>query len=69
MSLDEKLKKLEELKREAEQGGGEERLEAQHGKGKLSARERLELLMDEGSFVVRHSPFHRVRPGRKKGPG
>jgi len=51
MSLDEKLKRLEELQREAELGGGEERLKAQHAKGKLSARERLELLMDEGSFV------------------
>ena len=51
MSLDEKLKRLEELKREAELGGGEKRLEAQHAKGKLSARERLDLLLDEGSFV------------------
>ena len=51
MSMEEKLKRLEELRRQAELGGGEERLEAQHAKGKLSARERLELLMDEGSFV------------------
>ncbi|MFH1763277.1 MAG: acyl-CoA carboxylase subunit beta [Gemmatimonadota bacterium] len=51
MSLDEKLRQLEELRREAELGGGEERLKAQHAKGKLSARERLDLLMDEGSFV------------------
>ncbi len=51
MSMDKKLKRLEELKREAELGGGEERLEAQHAKGKLSARERLELLLDEGSFI------------------
>jgi propionyl-CoA carboxylase beta chain len=51
MSLDDKLKRLEDLKREAEQGGGEIRLAAQHAKGKLSARERLDLLLDEGSFV------------------
>ncbi|MFO8172846.1 MAG: acyl-CoA carboxylase subunit beta [Longimicrobiales bacterium] len=51
MSMEEKLKRLEELKREAELGGGEARLKAQHEKGKLSARERLELLLDEGSFV------------------
>jgi len=51
MSLEEKLKRLEELKREAELGGGEVRLNAQHAKGKLSARERLDLLLDEGSFV------------------
>jgi propionyl-CoA carboxylase beta chain len=51
MSLDDKLKRLEELKRESELGGGEKRLEAQHAKGKLSARERLDLLLDEGTFV------------------
>ncbi len=51
MSMDDKLRRLEELNREAELGGGEERLQAQHAKGKLSARERLELLLDEGSFV------------------
>ena len=44
---------LEELRaREAEAltGGGPERLQAQHEKGKLGARERLELLLDPGSF-------------------
>lgn len=51
MSLDEKLGRLEDLKREAELGGGKKRLAAQHAKGKLSARERLDLLLDEGSFV------------------
>ncbi|MBT8396831.1 MAG: methylmalonyl-CoA carboxyltransferase, partial [Gemmatimonadetes bacterium] len=51
MSMDEKLKRLEELKRKTELGGGEKRLAAQHAKGKLSARERLDLLLDEGSFV------------------
>lgn len=35
---------------EAKQGGGEKRIAAQHGKGKLTARERIDLLMDEGSF-------------------
>jgi propionyl-CoA carboxylase beta chain len=39
------------MSREAELGGGEDRLRAQHEKGKLSARERLDLLLDEGSFV------------------
>jgi len=40
-----------ELKREAARaGGGERRIDAQHGKGKLTARERLELLLDEGTF-------------------
>ncbi|MFQ5536897.1 MAG: acyl-CoA carboxylase subunit beta [Gemmatimonadota bacterium] len=51
MSIHEKLQRLEELRRAAEEGGGPERVQAQHARGKLSARERLELLMDEGSFV------------------
>ena len=44
---------LEELKRrraEAAVGGGEKRVAAQHAKGKLTARERVELLLDDGSF-------------------
>ena len=51
MSMQDKLKRLAALGAEAEQGGGPERLETQHTKGKLSARERLDLLLDEGSFV------------------
>ena len=47
----EKLRQLDDLRRESEQGGGKRRLEAQHERGKLSARERLDLLLDEGSFV------------------
>src|SRR3977135_4527011 len=47
------LTKFNELKRknaEALLGGGEKRIEQQHAKGKLTARERVELLVDEGSF-------------------
>src|ERR671922_3099482 len=51
MSMREKLELLERRAAEAEQGGGAARLAAQHKKGKLSARERLDLLLDEGSFV------------------
>jgi propionyl-CoA carboxylase beta chain len=51
MSIHDKLKRLEDLRRESEQGGGEKRIAAQHARGKLSARERIELLVDEGSFV------------------
>ncbi|HEX5971746.1 MAG TPA: acyl-CoA carboxylase subunit beta [Gemmatimonadaceae bacterium] len=47
----EKLALLERRSAEAELGGGAKRLRAQHDKGKLSARERLDLLLDEGSFV------------------
>ncbi|MFW5905193.1 MAG: acyl-CoA carboxylase subunit beta [bacterium] len=49
--MDERLKELEELRRRALEGGGEERVRRQHEKGKLSARERLDLLLDEDSFV------------------
>src|ERR687893_1553747 len=51
MTMREKLELLERRAAEAELGGGAARLAAQHEKGKLSARERLELLLDEGSFV------------------
>ncbi|QSE97760.1 acyl-CoA carboxylase subunit beta [Fulvivirga lutea] len=47
---DEKYKLLESKNNEALKGGGEARIEAQHGKGKLTARERIDLLLDEGSF-------------------
>jgi propionyl-CoA carboxylase beta chain len=51
MSIQEKLDRLRELRAASEAGGGAERVKAQHARGKLSARERLELLLDEGSFV------------------
>ncbi len=44
------LQQLEAKRAKARLGGGEKRIAAQHGKGKLTARERLELLLDEGSF-------------------
>ena len=46
-------KMLEELERRraaARLGGGERRIEAQHAKGKLTARERIDALLDPGSF-------------------
>ncbi|MCX7863018.1 MAG: acyl-CoA carboxylase subunit beta [Bacteroidales bacterium] len=49
-SIQDKIKELLELREKARKGGGEDRIEAQHRKGKLTARERLELLLDEGSF-------------------
>jgi propionyl-CoA carboxylase beta chain len=51
MSIADKLNKLEELRRQAEEGGGATRVKAQHERGKLSARERLDLLLDPGSFI------------------
>src|SRR6201981_2059736 len=44
------LDKLEERRGRARAGGGQARIDAQHNRGKLTARERLELLMDKGSF-------------------
>ena len=44
------LGQLEERRQAARAGGGERRVQAQHAKGKLTARERIELLLDEGSF-------------------
>jgi propionyl-CoA carboxylase beta chain len=44
------LEQLEARRAVARAGGGEKRVAAQHGKGKLTARERIELLLDEGSF-------------------
>ena len=44
------LNELEERRSTARLGGGARRIEAQHAKGKLTARERIELLLDEGSF-------------------
>ncbi len=45
-----RIKYLEELERRAEEGGGEERLRRHHDAGKLTARERIDLLFDAGTF-------------------
>jgi propionyl-CoA carboxylase beta chain len=44
------IEQLEDKRAAARLGGGQKRIDAQHAKGKLSARERLELLLDEGTF-------------------
>ena len=46
----EKIKELVERRKAAQMGGGQKRIDAQHAKGKLTARERLAVLLDEGSF-------------------
>jgi propionyl-CoA carboxylase beta chain len=48
--MDDKLNELNKLKEQGRLGGSQERIEAQHARGKLTARERLDLLLDEGSF-------------------
>lgn len=45
-----KIEQLEKLRQEALLGGGEDKIQLQHQKGKLTARERIQLLVDEGSF-------------------
>ena len=50
MVIEDKFAELNKLKEEGRLGGGKERIEAQHARGKLTARERLSLLLDEGSF-------------------
>ncbi len=44
------IRRLEEQRARARLGGGQRRIDAQHAKGKLTARERIEVLLDEGSF-------------------
>lgn len=50
-SMDDRLDELDELRERAHKGGGEERIERQHEKGKLTARERIEYLLDDGTFT------------------
>ncbi|MCJ7500668.1 methylmalonyl-CoA carboxyltransferase, partial [bacterium] len=51
MSLEKKFELLKEKDVQAELGGGEKRIAKQHEAGKLTARERVNLFLDEGSFV------------------
>jgi propionyl-CoA carboxylase beta chain len=56
------IKKLQQLRERAAQGGGAERIAAQHEKGKLTARERVDLLADPGTFVeIDRFVTHRCR--------
>ena len=50
MSFDEKLKKMQEIKDQAKLGGGQDRIDRQHEQGKLTARERIDSLLDPNSF-------------------
>jgi propionyl-CoA carboxylase beta chain len=50
MSVEKKIEELKKKRAEAKLGGGPKRIEEQHKKGKLTARERLDILLDEGSF-------------------
>ena len=50
MASDKKKERLKKKREDAKKGGGEKRIQKQHDKGKLTARERLDLLLDKGSF-------------------
>src|ERR687888_1679458 len=51
MASEKSLRRLREMRAAALAGGGEKRVEQQHAKNKLTARERIDLLLDEGTFV------------------
>lgn len=50
MSIENKIQELLDKRVAAKKGGGDKRIESQHAKGKLTARERIQMLLDEGSF-------------------
>nr|WP_276301696.1 acyl-CoA carboxylase subunit beta [Halorussus sp. DT80] len=50
MTMEDKIEELRELRDEALKGGGEERIESQHEKGKMTARERIDYFLDDGTF-------------------
>ena len=50
MAFEDRIKELLAKREQAKLGGGQKRIESQHKKGKLTARERIDLLLDEGSF-------------------
>jgi acetyl-CoA carboxylase carboxyltransferase component len=50
MKMNPKIRRLRELRQQAQLGGGQDRIDAQHARGKLTARERVQLLVDPGSF-------------------
>ncbi|WP_243290172.1 acyl-CoA carboxylase subunit beta [Bacillus sp. FJAT-47783] len=69
----EKINELYDKRRDVELGGGDDKISKQHDKGKLTARERIDLLVDEGTFVELN-PFIEHRSydfglENKKGPG
>ena len=60
MDNQEAVQRYREKRGEMLRGGGDKRIEAQHAKGKLTARERIELLLDEGTFIE-HQTYITVR--------
>ena len=50
MAIENKIQELLDKRAKAKLGGGQKRIDSQHKKGKLTARERIDLLLDDGSF-------------------
>ncbi|PSP96363.1 methylmalonyl-CoA carboxyltransferase [Halobacteriales archaeon QS_5_70_17] len=71
--MDERIEELRERKARAELGGGEERIESQHERGKMTARERIDYFLDEGSFEefdqLRTHRSHKFGMEEKQIPG
>ena len=60
--MKELINRLEELNRQAEKGGGDARIEKQHSVGKLTARERIDLLLEKGSlYGFRYGETENIR--------
>src|SRR5258707_7551405 len=73
MGLKENLERLQQLTREAEAAGGADRVKKQRAQGRMTARERVEFLLDRGSFVeIDKFKTHRITDfdmAEKKIPG
>jgi acetyl-CoA/propionyl-CoA carboxylase carboxyl transferase subunit len=71
--MDDRIEELRERRREAETGGGEDRIEAQHDRGKMTARERIEYFLDDGTFhetdQLRTHRTHKFDMDEKQVPG
>lgn len=71
--MEDRLAELERLRKEALLGGGQDRIDRQHEKGKLTARERIEYLLDEGTFTefdqLRTHESHKFDMQERKIPG
>ncbi len=72
-TMEERIEALREKRATVEKGGGTKRIEKQHAQGKLTARERVEKLVDPaivpGDWRLRDAPGDAVRNGRKRASG
>ena len=68
-AMQEKVNLLHKKQQKVLNGGGEKRIEKQHASGKKTARERIALLMDPGSFVELDAPLHKFRYGNQRSSG